>query len=163
MGKCKILVGQCDGVYLIRMEGDVRLTLCASLNRYIDGIFNDKQARNVLVDLLDAKGVDSTTLGLLAKMALFSAQRFEVKPTLFCTDETILRTLEAMSLDGLFDIIRSRPPALAGVVELRCTDTDEEEIRQQVLAAHKLLIKINPACEGEFIDLISTLEDQAGS
>lgn len=163
MDKCKILVGQCEGVYLIRMEGDVRLTLCASLSRYIDGIFADKQARNVLVDLLAAKGVDSTTLGLLAKLALFSAQHFGVKPTLFCTEEGILRTLEAMSLDGLFSIIRSPPPVQTDVVEMPCTDTDEEEIRQQVLAAHKLLIKINPQREADFIDLIRTLEDQAGT
>jgi len=159
--KCKILVGAHNGVYLIRMEGDVRLTLCASLSRYIDGIFHDRSAKNVLVDLLGAKGVDSTTLGLLAKLALFSAKHFGVKPTLFCTDDAILRTLEAMSLDGLFVVIKSRPPSSTQVdmVEMRCDDAGEEEIRRQVLAAHQLLIKLNPECEHEFIDLIRTLEE----
>ncbi len=164
MEKCKILVGAHDGVYLIRMEGDVRLTLCASLSRYIDGIFHDRHAKNVLVDLLGAKGVDSTTLGLLAKLALFSAKRFGIKPTLFCTDDTILRTLEAMSLDGLFVVINSRPPTThIDMVEMHCNDAGEEEIRRQVLAAHKLLIKLNPECEHEFIDLIRTLEEQSGN
>lgn len=161
--KCKILVGHCGGIYLIRMEGDVRLTLCASLNRYIDGIFKNDRAEDVLVDLLAAQGVDSTTLGLLVKLAQSSKRSFGVVPTLFCTDPTILRTLESMSIDELFHIIRDEPPTVTGVEELPCDDTDAEEIRAQVLAAHRLLIEVNPKCRGEFVDLISALEEQAGS
>lgn len=162
MERCKILVGNCGGIYLIRMQGDVRLTLCASLNRYIDGIFKNDRAENVLVDLLGAKGVDSTTLGLLVKLALSSKRSFGVVPTLFCTNPTILRTLESMSIDELFTIIRDQPPTLTGIQELPCDETDTEEIRQQVLAAHRLLIEVNPKCKDEFIDLISTLEEQIG-
>ncbi|RLA41108.1 MAG: anti-sigma factor antagonist [Gammaproteobacteria bacterium] len=159
MDKGKILVGQCDGNYLIKMTGDVRVTLCASLNQYINTIFKQQSVQAVLVDLLDAEGLDSTTLGLLAKLALHSKRVYGIVPRLFCSDRSILKTLEVMALDELFEIIPKNVNAELSLRELGCCQ-DEERTRADVLEAHKLLVEINPKCEAEFIDLIRYLENE---
>ena len=89
MSRGRILVAEDQGVYVIKLVGDVRMVLCASLNRYIESIFQRGDAKEVLVDALLASGVDSTTLGLLAKLAIHSNKHFNLKPKLFCTDEGI--------------------------------------------------------------------------
>lgn len=161
MDKGKILVGEYDGNYLIRMTGDVRVTLCTSLNQYINSIFRRNDVQSVLVDLRDTDGLDSTSLGLLAKLALYSKERYNVVPVLFCTNESILKTLEVMALDELFEIICGDTADESILRELPC-EPDERRAREDVLEAHRLLVKINPACEAEFIDLIKYLEDEVG-
>ncbi len=159
MDKGEILVGECDGNYLIKMAGDVRMTLCTSLNQYINTIFTKPDVRSVLVDLRDVEGLDSTTLGLLAKLALASKRIYDLVPMLFCTNESVLKTLEVMALDEYFEIVPFRDASETVLQALPCSP-DEERARQDVLEAHKLLIEINPGCEAEFIDLIRYLEDK---
>ena len=162
MDKCKILVGECGGNYLIRMTGDVRMTLCTSLNQYINTIFTEPKVKSVLIDLREAEGLDSTTLGLLAKLALACKHMYELVPQLFCTNEGVLKTFEVMELDEYFEIIRTNDQGEIALKELPCSP-DEERARQDVLEAHKLLVELNPKCETEFIDLIRYLEDQASA
>ncbi|MBV1932347.1 MAG: STAS domain-containing protein, partial [Porticoccaceae bacterium] len=150
MNKGKILVGESEGNYLIKMTGDVRVTLCTSLNQYINTIFKASDVSSVLVDLRDVEGLDSTTLGLLAKLALSCQRMYELTPLLFCTNEGVLKTLEVMALDEYFEVIRSHEISGTALEELPCSP-DEERARQDVLEAHKLLIEINPGCEAEFI------------
>ncbi|MBL4782259.1 MAG: STAS domain-containing protein [Porticoccaceae bacterium] len=163
MNKGQIFVGEAGGNYLIKMNGDVRVTLCASLNHYVERIFTNRNVKSVLVDLLETEGVDSTTLGLLTKLALASKRHFGIDPLLFCDNPGILRTLEVMSLDELFTIIHQpskESGAMAGLEELPCDNCDEDEARLSVLEAHRLLVEVNPQCEAEFIDLIRYLEDE---
>ena len=158
--KGQILVGEHEANYLIKMVGDVRVTLCTSLNQYISTIFKRDSVDSVLIDLREAEGLDSTTLGLLAKLALHSKRKYGIVPLLFCTNEGILKTLNVMALAELFDIVSSANADEIPLSELPC-NPDEERARLDVLEAHKLLIEINPGCEAEFLDLLSYLEDKA--
>ena len=154
----RILVAEEAGTYDIKLMGDVRMVLCASLDRYIDSIFRSGGAEEVLVDLLEASGVDSTTLGLLAKLGIHCNRVFHLRPKLFCSDEGIYRTLCVMSLDEVFDLHRDEPGMELNFVELEQGDVDPEEYKRKVLEAHRLLIELNPANRDDFIDLIRALE-----
>ncbi len=66
----KILAASHHGAYVIRLEGDVRLTLCTTIDEYFQKMFSDPEFASVWLDLCDAEGIDSTTLGLLAKLEL---------------------------------------------------------------------------------------------
>lgn len=169
----KILIAESGGNYLVKLVGYVRLTLCTSLNCYIEGIFKSHDAssgpdnaKNVLIDLCDTEGLDSTTLGLLAKLAIHCQREFKLKPLLFCANPGIVRELEVMAIDSYFDII-AEPcgescAAQNGLRELPETDSKPDAVRDQVLDAHRLLVELNPACEEDFADLIHSLEREAG-
>jgi len=47
----KILVSDEEGNYLIKFIGDVRVTLCGSLNRYMETIFGSHDVKNVVVGM----------------------------------------------------------------------------------------------------------------
>ena len=101
----RILVAEHDGVYMIKFEDDVRLTLCATVDDYLDSMFADDNFRGVVVDLNDTSGIDSTSLGLLAKLSIQAEKRFGFVPTLVCTNPDITRILLSMGFDDVFDII----------------------------------------------------------
>ncbi len=158
MSEGKIEVAQQEGVYLLRLSGDVRVTLCSSISDYIDRIFSGEPPTEVYVDLLDAECIDSTTLGLLAKLALYTERELGIKPRLLCVDNNILRILQAMDIERLFDIYGLPAKPAIKTEEVAVPEPDERTVRQQVLEAHRLLVKLNPELMGEFVDLINTLE-----
>ena len=159
MSQGQILISDKADHYLIKLVGDVRLTLSGSLNRYMDVLFGNNNVQSVVVDMLDAKAVDSTTLGLIAKLGLHCREHYQMNVKLFCQNPSIIRTLECMSFDEIIDIFQQSPDEFDA--ELRCLDavtSEVDEVRQQVLEAHKLLIKLNPKNGAEFTDLINALE-----
>ena len=159
MSQGQILISDKADHYLIKLVGDVRLTLSGSLNRYMDVLFGNNNVQSMVVDMLDAKAVDSTTLGLIAKLGLHCREQYQMNVKLFCQNPSIVRTLECMSFDEIIDIFQQSPDEFDA--ELRCLDavtSEVDEVRQQVLEAHKLLIKLNPKNGAEFTDLINALE-----
>ncbi len=154
----KILVSHHEEVYLIKLVGDVRVTLCTSLNNYIEAIFKDGHVSEVVTDMMDTDAVDSTTLGLLAKMALYCEEHYGVKPTVFCNDESIYQILTVMGLDEIFNIIQGPHDDDEGYEELSSIESGVEEIRERVLEAHRLLSLLNDRNQKEFVDLIHSLE-----
>lgn len=153
----KILVGEFDHSYLVKLRGYVRLTLCASLGRYMERIFQGDCPAQVLIDLQDTTGLDSTTLGLIGRLALHCRDQFHLKPMVFCDNPDVLRDLTTMALDEFLDIVAT-PPPLTPLRELYADDAPVSEVRQRVIDAHKLLARINPERETEFLDLVHAIE-----
>jgi len=156
----KILVADERSDYLLKFVGDVRLNLCASLNRYMQVLFKKDKVNRVVVDMLDAEGVDSTTLGLIAKMGLYCRRHYQTNVQLFCDNPSILRTLTCMGLDEIIDVLDRQPDTDLSdcLQESAGSDAAVDEIRQHVLEAHRVLRQINPSGGEEFADLIHALE-----
>ena len=119
------------------------------------------QVKSVGVDMLDAEGVDSTTLGLIAKLGLHCRECYQMNVKLFCQNPSIIRTLECMGFDEIIDIFQQSPDDFDTELQsLEEVPADVDEIRQQVLEAHKLLLRLNPQNSAEFTDLINALESE---
>lgn len=159
MSQGKILISDKADNYLLKLVGDVRLTLSGTLNRYMEILFGKNQVKSVVVDMLDADGVDSTTLGLIAKLGLHCREYYKMNVKLFCQNPSIIRTLECMGFDEIIDIYQQSPDEFdAELRSLEEVPAAVDEVRRQVLEAHKLLLKLNPDNSAEFTDLINALE-----
>ena len=158
MSTGKILVSDKDGNYLIKFSGDVRVNLCGSLNHHMAAIFGSTDVQHVVIDMLEAECVDSTTLGLIAKLALHSRKEYNINMQLFCQNPSILRTLDCMSFDEIIDICQEVTDIDADLHVIETVNSDIDEVRRQVLEAHKLLTQLSPDSSKEFTDLIRALE-----
>ncbi len=157
----RILVGDHNGVYMIRFEGDVRVTLSGSFDHYLDAILKDEQLVSVLVDLSDAQAIDSTSLGVLAKLSIAVQQGRGKLPTLVCSAPDILRILHNMGFDDIFAIVDEGYQSEQNLAELPvATDLDEETLRTQVIEAHKTLMAMNQQNHDTFKDLVGALEEE---
>ncbi len=162
MSEGKVLVANHDGVYVLRMEGDVRVTLCGAVDAFIDSMFADENLRSVLVDLSAADAIDSTTLGLLARMSIKTIERLGVRPTLISPRPDITRVLVTMGLDDVFDLIEDESelevPAADSLDELGKGAFSEDSMRRKVIKAHKALMSLNTSNRNAFRELVDTLE-----
>jgi anti-anti-sigma factor len=154
----QILVANQSGTYVIKMLGDVRLTLCMSFDEFIDNMFADSGFSLVLFDLSEAEAIDSTTLGLMAKISILGSERRNTTPMVFSTNPSISRLLESMGFGDIFDIVHKADlPDINTLPLLEC-DLQEAEVKSKVIAAHRILMNLNDSNRETFKDLVNILE-----
>ena len=158
MSDGSILAASHDGAYVIRMTGDVRLTLSTTIDEYFQKMFEDPDFASVWVDLCDAEGIDSTTLGLLAKLALKVKERFGFKPAIYSCDSGINRLLKSMGFQTLFDIHEEVCANPDDISEIPVVPGSEERVKEKVIEAHRTLMGISDENKARFQDLMSALE-----
>jgi len=156
----QVLAAHEHGAYVLRLVGDVRLTLCSSIEDYVDNMLNDPEFCSVWVDLCDAQGIDSTTLGQLAKLAMTVHERFSFRPAVYCCDPGINRLLESMGLDRLFEMHRRSCCATGSVESIPMLPGSEDEVREKVIEAHRALMDVSAENQAKFRDLVSSLESR---
>ncbi len=154
----KILAASHDGAYVIRMVGDVRLTLCTTIDDYFQRMFEDPEFASVWVDLCDAEGIDSTSLGLLAKLALKVKDRFGFAPAIYSCDPGINRLLKSMGFQRLFELHEEACANPDDVSEIPTAEGSEQAIKEKVIEAHRVLMNLSDENRARFKDLMSALE-----
>jgi anti-anti-sigma factor len=154
----QILVADHNGVYVIKMVGDVRLTLCISFDQFIDAMFKSKNFTSVLFDLSDAEAIDSTTLGLMAKISILGQDRRGIVPVILASNPSIQRILQTMGFGDIFTIIDKLDAPVLAQQPLNCINCDEQEVKEKVLEAHKILMGLNANNADTFRNLVNMLE-----
>ncbi len=154
----RILVAEQEGSNVVKLVGDVRLTLCTVLDDYFEEMFSSENFSSVLVDLTEADNVDSTTLGLLAKLALMAKKRYEFIPVILSTNPDITRVLQSMGFDRVFRIRQFPLNNDQDLGELPQVEGSEGAVKEKVLEAHRVLMGLNDANKAKFRELVSMLE-----
>ncbi len=158
MQEGKILAASHHGAYVIRLEGDVRLTLCTTIDDYIQRMFDDPDFVSVWIDLCDAEGIDSTTLGLLAKLALRAKDQFHFQPAIFSCDAGINRLLKSMGFQRLFELHEESCANPDDIHEIPVVKGTEGVVKEQVIDAHRVLMNLSDENRVRFSDLMVALE-----
>lgn len=161
MKKGVIKVADKEGVFVIKMLGDVRLNLSLSFDEFIQRMLASEGFCSVIFDLREAEAIDSTTLGLMAKISLQGREIDCMDPIVISNQSNITRLLESMGFNAILQIVES--------AEIRHDEfkvlgsdvggLDEEKVKAKVLDAHRSLIRLNSANEEAFQELIQSLEN----
>ena len=65
----KVLLAQQDTVQVLKFVGDVRVCLGSSVTEFLDQLEASDTLKSIVIDLTETESIDSTSLGLLAKIA----------------------------------------------------------------------------------------------
>jgi len=163
--KGRIYVAEQDGVVVIKLCGDIRLVLCTSIDDYIDSIFkSDMSFESVIVDAIEADAIDSTSLGMLAKLALHSKSQFSIVPEIICANESIKKLLLSVGFDTIFTVILAENyTKIDDLRELKASSNlDESSVRDRVIDAHRTLMDLNSKNKQAFQELVDNLEKEKG-
>jgi anti-anti-sigma factor len=155
----QILVADHAGVYIIKMTGDVRLTLCISFDQFIDTMLAAPNFSSVLFDLSEAEAVDSTTLGLMAKISLLAQEKRNITPVILATNASIKRILDTMGFADIFKIVNKLDVDIEPEKQLTAVECGEQEVKEKVLEAHKILMGLNEQNHETFKNLVNMLEN----
>ena len=158
----EILMGGHQGVQVIKMVGDVRLTLCVPFDELIEKLLAQSNFYNVLFDLSETEWLDSTTLGLMAKLAIAVKAKNKVRPLIMGNSPAIQRLLVSMGLDNFCRLIDEPPKEFCKITDFSHLDTtvndDENIVKAKVLEAHCVLMGLNESNQEVFKDLVLMLK-----
>ena len=156
----KILAADYKHMAMLKLIGDVRVVMSSTLDNYCNGLYRRGILDAMLIDMSETKGIDSTALGLLAKMAIQLRNRFNVIPTIYSPDADITRILDSMSFDVIFNIIKAAPRQSTQYNELQLQTESEATVREKVIDAHLTLMALSEENRLEFQDLVQALRHQ---
>jgi histidyl-tRNA synthetase len=121
-------------------------------------MFEDPEFASIWVDVCDAEGIDSTTLGLLAKLALKVKEKFGFAPAIYSCDPSISRLLKSMAFHRLFELHEETCSKPEDIAEIPSVKGSEESVKQKVIEAHRVLMGISDENRDRFKDLLTALE-----
>lgn len=156
-----ILSGFENGCFVLQFMGDVRLVWSVALERYCESIFLQQRVERFFVDLTQSSNLDSTTLGVLAKLAMLCKKKLGFEAELSFDHADIERLVMSMGFATVFNILPtdSKPPIDAERMRRLCsTDCSEDEVKKSVLEAHRTLAGMSSENYNKFKDLIDSLE-----
>jgi anti-anti-sigma regulatory factor len=161
MSNGKILAADYRHMAMLKFVGDVRVLMSSTLDAYCAGLYRRPILDAMLIDMTETRGIDSTALGLLAKMAIQLRNRFNVIPTIVSTNPDVTRTLKSMSFDLIFKIVDKLPQkAPENYNELQQKNESEDTVREKVIDAHLTLMTLSEENRLEFQDLVQALKNQ---
>ena len=150
-----------NGTYVLKLRGDVRVPICTSLETFIeDHLLNDKRLRAVMIDLTETDSIDSTALGLLAKIAVALRELNLGKPIILCLSSDINRILASMGFDEVFRILQTTAALRDRLDELPDEVLSEAEVTQCVIDAHRTLMGLSENNQQTFRSLVDALESE---
>ena len=158
MSDGKIQFAEYNETFVLKCVGDVRLTFCSALNETIEKILKTNSFKSIVIDLTEVISIDSTTLGLLAKLSILSKRKFGMLPTLASTNPDVSRVLDSMGFNQVFNVVHTPAPCPECLDDLPEQDQSEAMVKERVLEAHQILMSLNQSNRDAFRDLVSALE-----
>lgn len=143
--------------YILKLIGEVRYTMGCALGDFLDSIFHSADCNKIVVDLTETLSIDSTSLGLLAKIANFNLQRCTHKTTLLSTNPDINQVLDSMGFYEIFEISDSGEAITSALEQLDIHPPHKEELTRIIYEAHQTLSELNPRNKETFQGVMEAL------
>jgi anti-anti-sigma factor len=157
----QVLYASRDGVHCLRFVGDIRYALAPSVNRFVDDLFRTEVPQDFVIDLTQTRIIDSTSLGVIARIANHMHEHGAPRVTIVSTRHDVTEILLTMGFDEVFDIV-TEPPAVPAVKALPVEEADRDSLARTVVEAHRILMSLNECNRELFRDLVAVLERENG-
>lgn len=160
----KVLYAKDGDTYILKFIGHIRYTpgasyaISRSLEQFVATIFERADFQNIIIDMTEAESIDSTNLGLLAKLSIYMQSTFGRKPSIVSNHENINRILRTICFDEEFVIVPNADISLDNLGELPSPKRTELEEAKMVLDAHRTLIGLSEDNERMFRSVVTVLE-----
>lgn len=149
-----------DDCNLLRYFGRIDYTMAPAIEQFVSHLSEAKKRLPFVFDLREARLLDSTNLGLLARAAEQVRQSCGCRCNIVCTAQDIKDVLLSMGFDEVFEIVPEHPACQAHESEDVITGKaiDQVELLRTMLDAHRTLMGLNEKDREEFKDVVSMLE-----
>ncbi len=148
-----------DGTHVFKLVGEIRANSCISLDHLLDKIEQRSDVKGALVDLTKATFIDSTVLGILAKLGLKLQQIHKIQAVMLTTNPDITTLANSMGLGQVFVMLNCLADACLTEV-LPEEHANHADMLHTVLEAHRSLMCLNKNNHNMFQPLVKQLEQE---
>ena len=147
-----------NDVYVIKLVGSLSYAESGDFACFIDKLFGNTPLPDIVIDLSETGSLDSTNLGLLARIARTTLETAQRKTVMISPRPDINRVLQSMGFDGVFDIVHASdiPPGEPNTIPH--IEVSEHELARTVLESHRTLMDLNESNRAVFKNVVQFLE-----
>lgn len=161
MSRGRVLHGSLHCIQLLRYEGDIKYPISPAVDGYIQQLLQRDDICGFVVDLTATEMLDSTHLGILARLARAMQKRGLPKVTLISDREDINELLEALGFERVFNVVHTAVGALESLDEIALGDADPEELKRILVDSHRALSELTPEGLALFRDVVAEMEQDS--
>jgi anti-anti-sigma factor len=164
MPKGRYLFAKENKTLFFKLEGTLKYTESLSFDAFIDSLIQKQDFDEAVFDLTEVIYLDSTNLGIIAKIGEYLLERYGKRTTLISTNEDVNEVLRSVGFDEVFILIDDPSERIRKVDEIpnKAEDTDKDT-GNMILEAHKNLIRINEKNRETFQDIVDLMEKELDS
>ncbi len=149
-----------NGTHIFRLVGEVRAHSCISLDKLLNKIEHQDGVVGAIVDLTQTSFIDSTVLGILAKLGLKLKQAHQIQAVMLSTNSDITTLANSMGLGQVFVILDYCGDPNVCTRALVDEHITHRNMLHTVLDAHKTLMKLNQSNQNMFEPLVKQLQKE---
>ena len=157
MNDVKYLFAFEDNRYFIKIIGSPRYTNCTGFSYFINKIINENKFEDILVDIRETDFLDSTNLGLLAKLAGAVMSRFDRRMTVISTNNEINDLLNNTGFDKIILLVEQPESFVYNMKQVKTAPEVEINMAEMMLEAHENLLKMNDENNSKFKTVVEML------
>lgn len=148
--------------YFIIIKGELRYSQGNSFYNFIKNMLLDEEHNeNTLIDLRECTFLDSTNLGLIAKIANHAIKSNKPKPVILSVNSEINALLESLGFDSVFYITSEKFSTHDDDgVSIKKADMDETNMSKMILEAHEELTMLNDKNKDIFKDVVNLFKKE---
>lgn len=151
------------GVHVFRYTGRVTYTAAPAIQRFLDDLLTDGGISGLIFDLTQAESLDSTNLGLLARLNERVQDATGAPSLIISSNPDITDVLFSMGFDQSFRILSDAeaPPNSAPGRDIDLAPSSPAELHETMLEAHRALVRLSHAGRLQFQEVVTCLESDA--
>lgn len=160
--KENFLLAQKGHKYFIKIMGSPRYNNSENFWSYINNrILQDEKCEDILVDLRETQYMDSTNLGLLARLAGFLYKKLNRKMTAISTNPDINDLLINTGFDQILLLVENANDFEEKLSRIPDMNDQQKNMARMMYEAHLELSQMNEKNQSEFKNVVEMLKAEA--
>lgn len=146
-----------DNICFLKLVGDLKYTDSASLDAFLNEIYENTVCSDFKLDLSRAIYLDSTVLGIIANLSAFVISAFSRKLDIFSTNKDI-RTL--LINTGFLEVSNIHEDSLNMDLDYKKIKSENIEIGQVMIDAHRNLAELDIKNKEKYLKFVEILSNE---
>lgn len=158
-----------EGTYLFARRGDslffklvgkLKYTFSSGFDTFLETLIEEDDFTHAVFDLTETDYLDSTNLGLIAKLGEHLLNNHGNRITIISTKEDINQILRSVGFDDYFIILDDTSRMEEQLEEIPFLGQDDIETAKVVIDSHKHLISLDKRNEKPFQNIVALIEKE---
>lgn len=160
MAHDSILFAENNGVCFIKFIGSIQYTISSGFDKLVAKIISSSTISEAIFDVTEATHIDSTNLGLMARIAGSLIEKYARKPVIICINPDINTIFLSMGFEHAFMIVKKLEIMPKELFELPTEAQDRADQLQMLTKAHRTLMNMNDKNHDTFKTIVELFENE---
>ena len=160
MPQGRIMSAETNGICFIKFIGIIQYTISSGFDKLVEDIIKSDSVNEVVFDVNEANHIDSTNLGLMARIAGQMIKKTGHKPVIICKNEDIRTLLLSMGFEQAFLIVEKLEITPPELFPLPAEIQQRADQLKMLTEAHRTLMEMNDENREKFKTVVKIFENE---